>query len=202
VDVTVITFQLMYATPVIPFLPAVIGEADQGNYRPLASLASAFFTQQTPGAVPTISQGMQVAVQCNEDATFASATDFVAARDRNRPVAGLAFSPLFNEAILEICAGWGLQATNGAENQAVHSDVPALLFSGELDPILPPPSAREAAQTLSHASEVVIPRGGQTPRLLRACARATIVRFLDAPEHPPDAACLAQEPPAPFVIVP
>jgi len=33
----------------------VIGEADQGNYRPLANLASAFFAQQTPGGVPIIS---------------------------------------------------------------------------------------------------------------------------------------------------
>lgn len=202
VDVTVIVFQLMYATAAIPVLPAVIGEADRGNYRPLASLASVFFAQQTSGGVPAISQGMQVAVQCNEDATFASARDFVAARDRNRSVAGLAFSPIFNEAILEICAGWGLQAANAAENQAVRSDIPALLVSGEFDPILPPESAHEVAQTLSRATEVVIPRGGHTPSLLSACARATIVRFLGAPERRPDAACLAQEPPAPFVVVP
>lgn len=74
--------------------------------------------------------------------------------------------------------------------------------SGEFDPILSPAGAHEAAQTLSHATELVIPRGGHTPSLLSACARATILGFLGAPERPPDAACLAQEPPVPFVVAP
>ncbi|NTU78030.1 MAG: alpha/beta hydrolase [Chloroflexales bacterium] len=202
VDLTVILFQLMYITPALPVLPAVIGEADQGNYRPLASLTSALLAERQPGDVPIVSQGMQVAVQCNEDATFAQAREFVAARDQHRAVAGLAFSPLFHEAILEICAAWGLTPTASAENQAAQSDVPTLLMSGELDPITPPANAREAARTLSRATELVIPRGGHTPSLLSPCGRATIVRFLNAPEQIPDASCLAQEPPAPFVVVP
>lgn len=80
--------------------------------------------------------------------------------------------------------------------------MPALLFSGEFDPILSPERAHEVAQTLSRATEMVIPHGGHTPSLLSACARATIVRFLDAPERRVDAACLAQEPPAPFEVLP
>jgi pimeloyl-ACP methyl ester carboxylesterase len=202
VDLTIIIFQLMYSTPALPLLPAVIGEADQGNYQPLAVLASSLFAGQLPGDVPIVSQGMQVAVQCNEDATFARAREFVAARDQHRAVAGLAFSPLFHEAMLEICAAWGLTADNPAENQAVRSAVPALLISGEFDPITPPANARETARTLSQASELVIPRGGHTASILSPCARATIVRFLDAPERAPDAACLAQEPPTPFLILP
>lgn len=202
VDLTLIVFQLMYITEAIPALPALIGEADQGNYAPLASLVSVLITSEQPGGVPIISQGMQIAVQCNEDATFADAREFVTARDQHRAVAGLAFSPLFNEAMLEICAAWGLTSMPGAENQAVRSDVPTLLISGELDPITPPENAREAARTLSRASELVIPRGGHTPSLLSPCARATIVRFLDAPQRGSDTSCLAQESPAPFIVVP
>lgn len=202
VDLTVIIFQLMYVTPALPLLPAVIGEADQGNYEPLAVLTSSLFTGQLPGDVPIISQGMQVAVQCNEDATFAQARDFVAARDQHRAVAGLAFSPLFHESMLEICVAWGLRATNAAENQAVRSNVPALLISGELDPITPPANAREAARTLSRATQLVVPQGGHTASVLNPCLQATIVRFIDAPERAPDASCLAQEPPLPFLIVP
>jgi pimeloyl-ACP methyl ester carboxylesterase len=202
VDLTVITFQLMYVTPALPLLPAVIGEADQGNYRPLATLASSLFAGQLPGDVPPVSQGMQVAVQCNEDATFARPQDFVEARDQHRSVAGLAFSPLFHESILEICEAWGLAPAGQAENQAVRSAVPALLISGEFDPITPPSGAYEAAQTLSQATELVVPRGGHTPSVLSPCARATIVRFLDEPQRPPDASCLAQEAAQPFLIVP
>lgn len=180
----------------------MIGEADQGNYRPLANLASALVTRQVPGDVPAVSQGMQVAVPCNEDATFARAREFVTARDQHRAVAGLAFSPLFHESILEICAAWGLTATSRTENQAVRSDVPALLVSGELDPITPPENAREAARTLGRATQLVIPRGGHTAGLLSPRARATMVRFFDAPQRAPDAACLAREPVAPFLVLP
>lgn len=202
VDLTVIVFQLMYITPALPLLPAVLGEADQGNFQPLAVLASSLFAGQLPGDTPLVSQGMQVAVQCNEDATFARAREFVTARDQHRAVAGLAFSPLFHESILEICAAWGLTATDRGENAAVRSDVPALLISGEFDPITPPENAREAARTLSRATQVVVPRGGHTAGVLSPCARATIVRFLDAPGGAPDASCLAQEPATPFLIVP
>lgn len=202
VDLTIIVFQLMYITPVLPLLPAVIGEADQGNYRPLANLASALFTEQLPGDVPVISQGMQVAVQCNEDATFAREREFVTARDRQRAAAGLAFSPLFNEAMLEICAAWGLTADDKAENAPVRSDVPALLISGELDPITPPANAREAARSLGRASELVVPRGGHSASVLSPCARGAIVRFLDDPAARPDAGCLAQEAATPFLIIP
>lgn len=62
---------------------------------------------------------MQAAVQCNEDASFARAREFGAARDQHRAVVELAFSPLFHEALLEICAAWGLAPNSGAENQAV-----------------------------------------------------------------------------------
>jgi pimeloyl-ACP methyl ester carboxylesterase len=201
VDLTVIVFQLMYSTPVLPVLPAVIGEADQGNYRPLANLASALFAGQVPGDVPIVSQGMQVAVQCNEDAPFARTREFVAARDQHRSAAGLAFSPLFHEAILEICEAWGL-APGGAERQPLRSDVPALLISGELDPITPPANAREAARTLSSATVVVVPRGGHTPSVLSPCVTGAIVDFFDAPQRAPNTSCLAQEPPAPFLVLP
>jgi pimeloyl-ACP methyl ester carboxylesterase len=202
VDATAILFQLMYITPAIPALPALISEADQGNYRRLFQLASVLFASRLPGDIPVISQGAQVAVQCNEDATFATAREFVAARDHNRLAAGLAFSPLFNEALLEVCAAWGLSATSAAQNQAVRSEVPALLISGELDPITPPVYAHEAAETLSRATELLIPRSGHTAGITSLCARASIARFLEAPEQRRDASCLAQEPPAPFIVVP
>jgi len=202
VDLTLIVFQLFYVTPAIPLLPALIGQAAHGDYTLLSSLVSALLRQNLPGDVPLISQGMQVAVQCNEDATFAKAKEFVAARDTHRPVAALALSPLFNEAILEVCAAWGLKATSPAQSQAVHSVVPALLIGGELDPITPPSNAREAANTLSRSTVVIYPRGGHTPSILSACLNGVVARFYDDPVARPDSSCLAQEPPQPFVVLP
>jgi hypothetical protein len=49
---------------------------------------------------------MHVAVQCNEDVTFASSRDFVVARDKNRRASPLAHIITFNEAYLDVCAAW------------------------------------------------------------------------------------------------
>lgn len=202
VDLTTLLFQAMYVTPLLAGLPALIGEADQGNYAPLAQLTSAVIASQAPGAVPPLAQAMAIAVQCNEDVTFSSAEAFVVARDRHRAAAGLAFMPYFNEALLEVCTAWGLGTPVRAANQAARSAVPALLISGELDPITPPAYAREAARTLSRATQVVVPGSGHVPGLLSPCVRGAIARFLDAPALPPDLACLAEERPAPFLVLP
>ncbi|NNJ13671.1 alpha/beta fold hydrolase [Chloroflexales bacterium ZM16-3] len=174
VDLTIIVFQLLYVTSAIPVMPALIGQSARGDYTIVSRLTSALITQDLPGDVPLISQGMQVAVQCNEDATFAHAREFVAARDSHRPVAALAYSPLFNEAILDICASWGLKATSPAQNKAVTSAVPSLLIGGELDPITPPSNAREAAGTLSRATVVIYPHGGHAPSVGSPCLVSVI----------------------------
>jgi pimeloyl-ACP methyl ester carboxylesterase len=202
VELTVIVFRLFYITQAIPLLPALIGESAQGDYSILARLTSALLTETPTGGVPVISQGMQVAVQCNEDATFASADAFVTARDRNRPVAALAFVPVFNEAMLEICAAWGLGAPSPVQNQAVRSNVPSLLLGGALDPITPPDNAREAAETLTRSTVVIYPQGGHVPSVSSPCLGAVITRFLSDPGARPDSSCLAQEPPRPFLVAP
>lgn len=202
VDLSLIVFQLFYATPAIPVLPALIGQASQGDYTILSRLTSALVTQNMPGDVPVISQGMQVAVQCNEDATFARPSDFVAARDSHRAVAALAFSPLFNEAVLDICAAWGLHADSPAQNRPVQSAVPSLLIGGEFDPITPPDNARDTAKSLSNATVLIYPGGGHVPSTVSPCLQSVIARFFADPRAQPDPACLAHEPPRPFVVVP
>lgn len=200
VDLSSIIFQLLYSTPVIPLLPRLIAESAAGNYEILSVLISALLTESVPGGVPLVSQGMQVAVQCNEDATFATPRDFVAARDANRRVSALAFLATFNEAYLEVCAAWGLRATNQAENQPVRSNVPSLLIGGEFDPITPPQNAHQQAKNLGRASVVIVPRGGHTPSFTSPCLANAIAAFIGNPGQAPDTSCLAAEAPLPFAV--
>ncbi len=193
-DFATIVFQFMYATPIITIMPQVIDRTAAGDYRLISQLLSLLAQSGTGG----VSLGMQIAVQCNEDVTFAQPIDFVAARHSHQRVRSLAFSPLFNEAILEICSAWRLTSPNPAENRPVRSDVPALLISGTLDPITPPSYARSAAATLSRSTLITYPRGGHTPSVTSPCLLNTIASFLNNPAQRPTAGCIAQEAPLPF----
>jgi pimeloyl-ACP methyl ester carboxylesterase len=196
VDAAAIIFQLFYITPVIPILPLLIAVTAGGNYEPIAEILSLLAS----GVTGAVSIGMQVAVQCNEDATFASPRAFVAARDMHRRASPLAHVYTFNEALLDICAAWGLDDPDPAENRPVRSDVPSFLIAGELDPITPPTYASRVAQNLTRAFSIVVPRAGHTPSVGSPCLSAAIAAFLDNPDRRPDTSCIAQEAPLPFVV--
>lgn len=202
VDVSLITFQLFYSTEIIPLLPALIGETGKGNYELLGLIVSLLFAsveQQDPGAAQAV--GMLYAVQCNEDAPFASREDFIAARDANRRAAALAFQVTFNEGVLDVCEGFGLTNPDPAENAPVVSDRPVMIVSGANDPITPPSYAEAAASTLSNSFIVSYPRGGHGPSLGSACLAVAVADFIATPATRPDpSACIAEEAPLPFIV--
>lgn len=198
VDTALILFQLSYITQIIPLLPFLITSTAQGDYELLGLLIALLFSSDSQ--TNTFSLGMQVAVQCNEDAPFASANDFVAARDRNRRAGPLAHSIVFNEAILEICSAWGLTNPDPAENQPVKSDRPTLIFSGEFDPITPPQYAEAVAANLTNDFFVAYPRGGHTPSVASLCGSGIAATFINTPTQRPDTSCIGREAPIPFII--
>jgi pimeloyl-ACP methyl ester carboxylesterase len=198
VDFSLLMFQLSYSTPVIPILPLVIAATNNGNYELLGVLFGLLLSAsgEDPAA---FSFGMQVAVQCNEDATFASSRDFVAARDKNRRASPLAHIITFNEAYLDVCAAWGLTNPEPGANFRVESDRPTLIIGGTNDPITPPNYAASAAETLSRSTTVLYPRGGHTPSAISPCLARIVAAFHNDPNQRPDSSCVAAEAPLPFV---
>ena len=193
-------FQLFYATEVIPMLPMLIGETAQGNYLPLGSLLGTLLTAQptqTAGAAEAV--GMLTAVQCNEDVTFATHKDFIAARHQHPRARSLSFMLFFNEQMLQGCEGFGLNNPDPLENQAVHSDRPILILSGTNDPITPPEYAATGAATLSNSFTITYPRGGHAPSFSSLCLAAAVATFLNTPQQRPDRSCIAQEAPRSFL---
>jgi pimeloyl-ACP methyl ester carboxylesterase len=201
VTFSTVIFQLFYSTPIISLMPLLIGETGNGNYAPLGVLLGLLLTGESnpdPGATQAL--GMLTAVQCNEDAPFASREDFVAARDQNRRAAALAFQVPFNEGFLDVCAGIGLNNPDPAENAPVVSDRPIMIISGTNDPITPPSYAQETAATLSNSYIVSYPRGGHAPSIDSPCLAEGVAAFIADPAARPDpSACIAQEAPLPFL---
>jgi pimeloyl-ACP methyl ester carboxylesterase len=199
-DLLQLIYVYMYESTFITQIPQLIQSAAQENYQPAIDLL-------TPLLAPLpLSMGMQLAVQCNEDATFSTARDFVAARHAHPRVSALALSSFieeainFNEALLEICDAWGLSTPDPSANDPVVSDVPSLLIGGQLDPITPPENVALTARTLSRSTALFYPRGGHWPSFSSPCLSATIAAFLNTPTQQPDSSCIAREAPLPFVL--
>lgn len=199
-DVMQLIYVYMYESTFIIQIPQLIQATAQQNYQPAIDLL-------TPLLAPLpISMGMQLAVQCNEDATFSTARDFVAARHAHPRVSALALSTFieeainFHEALLDICAAWGLSTPDPSANDPVVSDVPALVIGGQLDPITPPENVKLTARTLPRSVQVFYPRGGHWPSFSSPCLSSTIAAFFNNPTRQPDNSCISREAPLPFVV--
>jgi pimeloyl-ACP methyl ester carboxylesterase len=77
------------------------------------------------------------------------------------------------------CAQWtaGTAAPDAAA--PLRSDVPALLISGEVDPVTPPRMGEEVARTLPNAHHLVLPGHGHTLSIGQPCVGAAFRRFLE-----------------------
>ena len=81
-------------------------------------------------------------------------------------------------ALTGACDFWPRGDVDASYYAPVTSDVPALIFSGELDPLTPPSWAEAAARTLSRARHIVVPGAGHGASGA-GCAPRLLQEFLD-----------------------
>ena len=119
-------------------LPAALAAAAQQDYRLVASLITRISDSAN---TPNLALGMHMTILCNEDAG-------VTPRPESRAFLGVDLvAP-----IARICEFWPKADVAPAFYQPVKSDVPALLLSGERDPITPPHWAAQVAGGLTNAT--------------------------------------------------
>jgi pimeloyl-ACP methyl ester carboxylesterase len=179
---------LSYSSATVALLPAMLHEAHEGNYAPLANQ-----TSMTLRRLPeSLSFPMSNAVVCTEDAPFGPAGS-------REGLDATYLGTTIVDALAEICGKWPAGAMDSDLKMPLVSDRPVLLMSGSNDPITPPEYAARAAAKLAHATQLVgtdqghgLIAVGCVPRLLRS--------FLEHPDEPLDAACLTIEPATPFFL--
>jgi pimeloyl-ACP methyl ester carboxylesterase len=178
-------FQLLYDRQSLPYLPRLIDDAHRGELGAYARIIGAIIAQQD-----RISIGMNFAVQCNEEITFARPSDMRRMWQRFPDLRPYADSSLVNEALFDICAAFRQLPPSPLENEAVSSDRPVLLLSGEFDPITPPSWAQLAAMTLSASTVVELPVHSHASTAGDGCARDLMIAFLQQPRHDLDLTCV------------
>ena len=148
-------FQSFYVTAVIPVLPQMISEIEQGNYTHWLTILFGVLTFQGD----SVSYGVYFSVECAEDIAFVTSADLVTAAQqypadiRNDQLAGL-------QSLLGECQRWQVKTVNTSESQPVTSSIPTIVLEGKYDPVTPPSNGDHVAQTLTHSAIYTFPATG------------------------------------------
>jgi pimeloyl-ACP methyl ester carboxylesterase len=184
------TLAALYSPTTAAMIPLLLARAARDDYQGL--LALAFADDQSDN----ISVGMQLSVLCSEDAPH------IAPDDIERATSTTTFGRHLLAGQLDACSVWPKGTLPANYAQPVESDVPALVLSGDLDPVTPPSWGEAVARHLRNGRHFVASGTGHGVATT-ACGARVIADFL---EHGTadglDTRCLSDPARPPFFLTP
>jgi pimeloyl-ACP methyl ester carboxylesterase len=190
VDLQAVVRLMSYSAPTIALLPLVIDEAYAGNYAPLAAHADILIES----LAESLSFAMHNSVVCTEDAPFFAAVE---STQMDSTYLGSAVV----DGLVAICNSWPAGIRDSQFKTPVISDRPALLLSGEFDPVTPPAYAERVIETGLTNARHLIGRGQGHGIAAVGCVPRLMQDFLGDPA-PADlgADCIDKEMPTPLFL--
>ncbi len=182
-----LTFQMLYDSKLRYFIPRIIYEVSQGEFNYLDQVYGSML-----GMASIASRGMMFSVQCHEELAFSSLPEFEAELERYPQLIGMYENSILGGLAYRACARWSAGEAAPDANQPVSSDVPALILSGEFDPITPPAWGNHAAETLKNAYAFEFPGIGHGASVADPCPEAMMISFLENPGNVPDSGCMME----------
>jgi len=181
-----LVFRSMYDTNMRSILPQVIYEASKGHFTSFLTTILIDILRQD-----FRSWGMYFSVLCNEEIPFSTWEQFQAEVAAYPEFTGLYAGFEVGGLAYGVCEAWGAGQAEARENEAVRSQVPALIMTGQYDPIVPPDWGAQIAKTLPNS--YFFEFAGMAHGVSQAdCPRSLILAFLDDPAVPPDDSCIAE----------
>lgn len=169
-------------------VPLRVHLAAQGDYREIARTA----VQVRVQLQQYLALGLLFSVSCAEDLSLLDPNAIPGA------TRGTFYGDDRVREQLAVCGVWPHAPLPPGWGQLVHSDVPALLFSGERDPVTPPADAALVAQGFPRGLLVRIPHG--THAGAGSCEERLIADFIERGSvQGLDLSCIKAAPPVPFV---
>jgi pimeloyl-ACP methyl ester carboxylesterase len=192
--------QGLYIDFIIPFLPRMIYEASIGEFQIMDILVGLQVDTLEDAAYV-----MQYSVLCYEDGPY------ITPELISEVVAQIEYPALLDyikaegvpfESIITFCETWrgGLESPSIIE--AVESDLPTLLMSGEYDPVTPLAYAEQVSETLTNFYSYLFPGYGHGASVDGGCATSIAVQFINDPTTEPDASCIDNLQPPLFDVPP
>jgi pimeloyl-ACP methyl ester carboxylesterase len=172
-----------YSTNEIPLIPGRIDYASQGNLTGLRNMLGGLLSDT--GTLIAI--GFEWSLQCNEEVPFES---YELGRElaADLPPQIAEYFDSYYE--FTLCESWQSGQADPIENTAVISDVPALIFAGQFDPVTPPEWGQLAAETLSNHFFYEFPGLGHGIMRSNECGLEIGLQFIEDPTSEPDASCI------------
>lgn len=130
-------------------IPLVLNDASKGNYKLLAEAAILYRRL----IVATGATGLYLSVTCAEDLPFIKTTEGLNVDDTF-----LGSYRLRQQR--EACAEWPRGDVRKDYAELTRSNVPALIYSGQWDPVTPPEYGDRISKTLPNSLHIVVPSGG------------------------------------------
>lgn len=183
-------FMLLYEDSNFPALPAII----HGWSEKIRQRDESFFKLivQAPSNFFTFSRGMHDAVLCldgGRDSQRASGLADLRDFEVLAPVYG---SEASYQAISDICREMQVAPRDAAEYAMTETSIPSLIIAGDMDPVTPPPLAREILPGFKNGTYVEFPYAGHGPTRSVECAGDMLNLFYDSPQRQPDLSCVEQ----------
>jgi pimeloyl-ACP methyl ester carboxylesterase len=174
-----IIFSALYSPLTASLLPSLIERAEHDDFQGL--LALAFAGEST---TDSMSLGMQLSVLCSEDSPRYTIEDI------SRAAAGTLFGTRLLSGQVAACQFWPKGTVDPGYYAPVVSGVPALVLSGELDPVTPPTWGLDVVKHLRNGRHVVMPGTGHGVAAT-ACGNRIVTDFIDrADAHAVDTVCV------------
>ena len=185
-----VLFGALYSPLTASLVPALIARAEQNDFQNLLALAYASEDSDN------MSIGMQLSVLCSEDAPRVTSDDV------ETESAGTVFGVHLMRGQLKACEMWPRGEVDDSYFEPVTSAVPALVLSGDLDPVTPPGWGDSVAKHLKNARHVTVPATGHgvigTP-----CGQELIRRFIErGGAEGLDVSCASRVRRPPFFLTP
>jgi len=174
-----------YSSNSMNLLPLMIDKANKGQYETVASQALLI-----GGMLQESINNVEMSIICAEDAPF---YNLQAAAENNL------FGDNFLERTIKSCDLWPHIIEAPSFKDAVKSDLPILLLSGELDPVTPPEFAELTMKSLSN-SQHLIAKGQGHNVFPQGCMPKIITQFFNDPESELDTECMQDFDYNPFFI--
>ena len=180
----------MYGREQASRIPLIIHQAAHGNFGP-------FLREAIGPSIPDfIADGMYLSVTCAEDVPF---IDQAEAAHLN------AGNPFGNYRVFQqtrACSMWPQGKIPTDFREPVSSNIPVLIFSGNMDPVTPPQRGEEVARYLPNSRHVIIPQAGHGVEGLTEpeCVDRIIMEFMEKGDAKNlDFSCVERMVPPPFV---
>ena len=180
------TFNWLYELASIRLIPQLIYDLAQGRSQDVARVGVTYEASMT-----SLSLGMHYTVQCQEEFGSTPDRDYTHMLAEFPHLGGFVRYPVEGTTTLpRLCDIFRAEARPPVANSPVRSNVPALLLSGDYDPITPPSYAAQAQATLSASFSIVLPHIGHGVLRSHRCAVDIALAFIDEPLTEPDSSCI------------